>query len=134
MIEQTTALYYRVANNKQSDGLNTDSQMQKLLCYAQERGLNSFTLYVDSGTSGLTLDRPSLNALKADIETGRVNKVVVCDVARVARDFLLMWDFIAWVETQGAGIVSIAEGDITASMFGDFTAVFRSILNVEHAE
>ena len=37
--DKTTALYYRVAS-KQPIGVFFDNQMQKLLCYANEQGLD----------------------------------------------------------------------------------------------
>lgn len=126
--EQTAALYYRVANHTQTDGLNLDNQMQQLLCYARKRGLNSFTLYADSGFSGLALDRPAFNALKADIKAGRVGTVIVYDVARIGRGYALTSAFIEWAQKRGVTIASVRDGELTASPFGDFTALYRSLL------
>jgi DNA invertase Pin-like site-specific DNA recombinase len=115
--EQTAALYCRVANRNGTDGLNLDNQMQKLLCYARERGLRNFLIYADLGASGLTLDRPALNALKADIEAGRVDTVIVRDVTRIARGFLLAENFISWAGTHGANVFSITDGALLTSLF-----------------
>jgi hypothetical protein len=45
---KVAALYYRTANNNQTDGLYLDNQMQKLLCYAKEKLSDSFILYLDA--------------------------------------------------------------------------------------
>ena len=126
-MDKTAALYYRVAN-KQQDSAYLDNQMQKLLCYAEQQGLDSFTLYADIGKSGTTLDRPAFNALKADIEAGRVGKVIFTDVARVARDFILMDRFIEWTQARGVEVISITDGALTEPPLADILTVCRSLL------
>ena len=73
--EPRAALYYRVANNS-TNNVYLDNQMQTLLCYAEEQGLDSFTLYADTNKSGATLDRLGFNALKADIEAGYIGTLI----------------------------------------------------------
>ena len=125
--DKQAALYYRVAN-KQQDCAYLDNQMQTLLCYAQEQGLDGFTLYADINQSGLTLDRPAFNALKADIEAGRVGKLVFYDVARVAREFILADKFFEWAQARGVEIISIIDGVLTAPPYSDISMFFRSFL------
>jgi DNA invertase Pin-like site-specific DNA recombinase len=125
--DKIAALYYRAAN-KQQDSAYLDNQMQKLLCYATEQGLDGFALYADIGKSGLTLDRPAFNALKADIEAGRIGKVVIKDVARVARDFILADKFFEWAQARGVEIISIMDGVLTAPPYADISALYRSFL------
>jgi DNA invertase Pin-like site-specific DNA recombinase len=125
--DKTTALYYRVANSR-TDGVYLDNQMQTLLCYAKEQGLDNFALYADIGKNGVTLDRPAFNALKSDIEAGRVGKVVVRDIARIARNSILVWDFIVWARERGAEIASIMGDAFSVSLFADMTALCRSLL------
>jgi len=126
-MDKIAALYYRVAN-KQQDSAYLDNQMQKLLCYANGNGIDSFTLYADIGASGLTLDRPAFNTLKADIEAGRVGKVIFADVARVARDYILVDKFFEWAQARGVEIISIMDGAITSPPLSDITALLRSLL------
>jgi DNA invertase Pin-like site-specific DNA recombinase len=106
---KVTALYYRAAL-KNTDNLNLDNQMQKLLCYAKEKLSDSFILYADNGVSGSTLDRPAFNALKADIQAGRVDSVVVADMARIGRNFILVDKFMEWIASRDVEIVSISDG------------------------
>jgi len=123
---KTAALYYRVANN-QPGGLFLDNQMTTLLCYATEQRLDSFTLYADVNKSGATLDRPAFNTLITDIEAGRVGKMVIKDVARIARDFILADKFIEWAQARGVEIISIADGTLTAPPLSDISALWRSL-------
>jgi len=124
---KTTAIYYRVAQ-KQTASLYLDNQMQALLCYANENGTDSFTLYVDVGKSGATLDRPAFNTLQADIETGRIGTLIIYSVSRIARDFILVDRFITQAQAQGVAIISISDGINTAEPYPEFTALFRSFL------
>jgi len=114
----TAALYYRVAHKQELD-LYLDNQMQTLLCYANKQGLDSFTVYADNGQSGLTLDRPAFNALKADIEAGRIGKVIIRDFSRIARDYMLAESFIEWAQKRDVEIISVQDGVLTASPNGD---------------
>jgi len=107
---KVAALYYRAANNNQTDSLYLDNQMQKLLCYAKEKLSDSFMLYADNGVSGSTLDRPAFNALKTDIQAGRVDSVIVADMARIGRNFILVDKFMEWIASRGVELVSISDG------------------------
>ena len=124
---RTAALYYRVAN-KQTDSLLFDNQMQKLLCYAEEQGLDGFTLYADIGKSGATLDRPAFSKLKADIEAGRICKLIVYDISRIARSYLLYGEFIGWAQVRGVEIISVIDGVLTAAPFSEMALLYRSFV------
>ena len=116
---KTAALYYRVAS-KQTETLYLDNQMHTLLCYAKEQELESFTLYADVGIGGNTLDRPAFNALKADIEAGRIDKVVISHASRIGRDIILVGEFVAWAQAQDVEVISIADNDfhMVLKLFG----------------
>jgi site-specific DNA recombinase len=123
--DKTVALYCRAAG-RQTDGVNLENQIQILLCYAKERGLAGFTLYADNGASGITLDRPALNTLKADIEAGHVGEVAVADLSRVARNLTLFARFEAWAKSYGVGIVNVRGGETATLRYADIAAVYRS--------
>lgn len=124
---RTAALYYRVAS-AQTDNLYLDNQMQTLLCYANKQGIDSFTLYADVGVSGITLDRPAFNALKADIEAGRIGKLIIRDFSRIARDFILADNFIEWAQVRGVEIISVTEGELNTPPCANIAALCRSLL------
>ena len=125
--DRTTAIYYRVAQ-KQTDSLHLDNQMQTLLCYANEKGIDSFIVYADVGKSGATLDRPAFNRLQADIEAERIGTLIIHSVSRIARNFILTDKFIELAQARGVAVISITDGELTAPPCSDFSALIRSLL------
>ena len=124
---KSAALYYRVANS-QSLELHLDNQMQKLLCYTDRQGFDSFKLYADICKSGLTLDRPAFGALKADIEAGRIDRVIVYDIARISRDITLVWEFTRWAQSLGFAIVIINDNQLLTPVQSELSEAYRSFL------
>jgi len=52
--------------------------------------------YDDGGFTGGNMDRPAFQRLMADIEAGKIEKVVVCKVDRMSRSLM---DFVRIMET-----------------------------------
>ena len=124
---KTAALYYRVAN-RQTLELHLENQMHNLFCYANKQGFDTFKLYADVGKSGTNLDRPAFNALKADIEAGHIDKLIIYNISRIARDFILADNFIEWTRAQGVVIISVTEGEITPFIpNAEIVAIFHSL-------
>ncbi len=75
-------------------------------------------MYDDGGISGATMERPALKRLLADIETGRIDTVVVYKVDRLTRS---LGDFAKIVEvfdTRGASFVSVTQQFNTTTSMG----------------
>ena len=80
--------------------------------------------YDDGGFTGANMDRPALRRLLADIESGRVDCVMVYKVDRLSRSLL---DFARIMETfdrQNVSFVSVTQAFNTATSMG------RLVLNV----
>ena len=78
-------------------------------------------MYDDGGISGATMERPALKRLLADIETGRIDTVVVYKVDRLTRS---LGDFAKIVEvfdTRGVSFVSVTQQFNTTSSMGRLT-------------
>lgn len=81
------AIYVRTATvNRPSEHSALDSQEARCRAKAARLGLGVGQVYRDEGQSGLRLERPGLDALRAAVARGAVSTVIVDDYARLARD------------------------------------------------
>lgn len=63
--------------------------------YALSLGDEVTACYYDNGVSRLTLDRPALNQLEANLRIKEIDVIVVKDIARIGRK---VFDTLGWVE------------------------------------
>jgi site-specific DNA recombinase len=79
-----------------------DAQREACEAYVASQKAEGWILvpdrYDDGGFSGSTLERPALTRLRADIEAGRVDVVVVYKIDRLSRSLM---DFAKLVEVFG---------------------------------
>lgn len=85
-------------------------QVVMLNQYAQELGYSPYAAYCDQNESGMTLDRPSMQKLLADIRAGYVQRIIVKDLSRFARTFFHMDDLFCLFREHGIEVISISEG------------------------
>lgn len=124
-----TALYIRVSTDKQAnEGYSLEAQKEKLLnyCKAQPEAwtVDDAHVYVDSGVSGKSTERPNYQRMLAAVAAGDVRRIVAIKLDRLSRntrDFLGLLDYC---DDHGCGIVSIAES------FDTSTAVGRAVVTV----
>jgi DNA invertase Pin-like site-specific DNA recombinase len=86
--QPSAAIYCRLSRD---DGFDSESnsignQREMLQRYCAEKGFPVYKVYVDDGISGTTFERPSFKEMIADIESRRVNIVVVKDLSRLGRN------------------------------------------------
>ncbi|MBI4162006.1 MAG: recombinase family protein [Acidobacteria bacterium] len=75
----------------------------------------------DGGFSGGNLDRPALKRLLADIEAGKVERIVVYKIDRLSRSLLDFARLAEFFEAHGASVVSITQQLDTSSSMGRLT-------------
>lgn len=80
--------YVRVSTDGQESGTGLDVQRQHIAAFAAANGL-AVTRWVQDVESGAKSVRPGLDELRAAVQTGRVGKVLVYRLDRLARDLLL---------------------------------------------
>ena len=68
-------------------------------------------VYADPRRSGLDADRPALRRLLADIRRGRLRRVIVRDVARLARSATLLRAILDEFRAASVELVTIGEGN-----------------------
>jgi hypothetical protein len=111
-----TALYCRTAHT--DDGAIAN-QGWRLRRYAEENGYGNPVFYIDNGKNGLTLERPAMKRLIADIRAGKVMTVIVIDAARIARGFGPMAEWVSAIKGTDVRCISLNAGG------GDFSGEFR---------
>ena len=70
----------------ESESQSVTNQRQILMNYVQSCGFNYIDEYVDDGYSGTNFDRPSFKRMIKDIESKKINLVIVKDLSRLGRD------------------------------------------------
>ena len=87
-----TALYCRLSKDDEQIGDSNSIVHQKeiLAKYAKEHGFVNCKFYVDDGYSGTNFNRPDFQRLMADAEEGKLSTVIVKDMSRFGRDYIMV--------------------------------------------
>lgn len=72
---------------KESDSIGNQRDLLRSFVKAQTN-IRTFDIYVDDGYSGSNFDRPEFKRMTSDIESGKVNCVIVKDLSRFGRDYI----------------------------------------------
>ena len=94
-----TALYCRLSRD---DGTDNDSnsitnQKKLLQKYAKEHGFGNTRYYVDDGYTGTNFNRPGFQKLLEDMDMGYVTTLIVKDMSRLGRDYLMTGQYIEMI-------------------------------------
>ncbi len=85
----------------------------------KQNNMEIFDFYVDDGWSGANFDRPAFKRMKADIEAGHVDCVIVKDLSRLGRDYIEAGRLIQKMFPE-FGVRFIAINDNYDSLTADF--------------
>jgi len=105
------AIYTRKSSEEglEQDFNSLDAQREACTAYVSSQKNEGWTLvkdrYDDGGLSGATLERPGLERLLADIDTGRVDLVVVYKVDRLTRSLADFAKLVERFDAAGASFV-----------------------------
>ena len=129
--EEITALYCRLSqDDKQEGDSNSIINQKKILKkYAMDRGYTNIRFYIDDGISGTTFNRPGFQSMIADVEAGKVKRVIVKDMSRLGRDYLQvgMYTEIFFPE-HDVHFIAVNDGVDSNQEDNEFTP-FRNIIN-----
>ena len=113
-------LYVRVSTNEQAEeGYSIGEQEARLRSYCEAMRWNIHRIHIDPGYTGSNTDRPGLQEMIRDVESGLVNKVVVYKLDRLSRSqldtlYLIEKVFLA----NNVDFVSMTENFDTGTPFG----------------
>ena len=102
-----------------------DAQREACAAYvASQKGEGWVLLpdrYDDGGVSGSTLERPAVQRLLADIDAGKVDRIIVYKVDRLTRSLADFSRLVDRFEMAGASFVSVTQSFNTATSMGRLT-------------
>ena len=142
MLRQTTqkitALYPRLSHEDELQGESNSISNQKriLETYAKQNGFSNLRWYTDDGYSGANFQRPGFQSMLADIEAGKVATVIVKDLSRLGRDYIMTGHYMErYFPEKRVRYISLLDGIDTGveSTANDITP-FRAIMNDMYAK
>ena len=87
-----TGIYLRLSRDDERAGESLSIENQKILVtkYVKEKGWEIKDVYVDDGYSGTNFERPGVKRLLDDAKAGEINTIVVKDLSRFGRNYILV--------------------------------------------
>lgn len=96
-LRYTVAIYLRLSV-EDGDSLESNSiSNQRKMCLAfleEHDDLELGTVYVDDGYTGMNYKRPGFQSMLSDLRAGKVNCVVVKDVSRLGRHYVMTSEYV----------------------------------------
>ena len=130
--EKLTALYERLSRDDDLSGDSNSILNQKayLENYAIQHGYTNFAHYTDDGWSGGNFERPDWKRMIADIEAGKICRVIVKDMSRAGRDYLQTGFYTeVFFRQHGVHFIAIANGVDSEDQNSNEFAPFLNIMN-----
>ena len=134
--EEITALYCRLSqDDKQEGDSNSIINQKKILKkYALDRGYTNIQFYIDDGVSGTTFNRAGFQSMIADVEAGKVKRVIVKDMSRLGRDYLQVGLYTEiFFPEHDVHFIAVNDGVDSNQEDNEFTP-FRNIINEWYAK
>lgn len=106
-------LYIRTGEQS-ADNVNSDiyEQIKRLEEYCKTNDILNRIQYIDIRKSGIADDRKALKEMTKDIESGKINKIIVVSPNKLFRDMSKMLDFIGYSKYKNVEIIALDLGII----------------------
>ncbi|WP_156680880.1 recombinase family protein [Sphingomonas profundi] len=121
------AIYTRKSSEEglEQEFNSLDAQREACAAYVTSQRHEGWTLlpavYDDGGFSGGNMERPALRRLLADVESGRVDVIVVYKVDRLTRALSDFAKIVEVLDARGASFVSVTQAFNTTTSMGRLT-------------
>lgn len=129
--QYSVGIYCRLSKDDIGGGDSSSILSQKAMLekYVLDNGWTVFDYYVDDGYSGTNFNRPDFQRMIDEIESGNVNMVVVKDLSRLGRNYLMTGQYTeVYFPDRGVRFVALNDGIDTKNSDNDI-APFKNILN-----
>ena len=128
--EKIIALYERLSREDENLGESYSIQNQKKLLedFCREKGWTRFRHFTDDGISGTTFERPSFKEMISLVEDGEVETIVLKDMSRLGRDYLVVGQLREFFRKKGVRLIAINDNHDSSNGDDDFL-VFRDVMH-----
>lgn len=133
--DRTAFLYLRLSRDDKVEGESYSISNQKKLLTkaAKDMGYSNLIVFCDDGVSGVTMNRPGFNDMKAALERGEAAAVLVKDMSRLGRNYLevgrLMEEFFPENDIR---LIAVSDGIDTAEGENELAPI-RNLFNEWYA-
>ncbi|MDE5547695.1 MAG: recombinase family protein [Clostridia bacterium] len=112
-----TGIYMRLSRDDEKAGESMSIEHQRMILqkYIAERRGTIIDEYVDDGWSGTSFERPAVKKMLEDVQTGKIDTVVVKDLSRFGRNYIQVGQYIDYIfPAYGIRFVAISDNIDTA--------------------
>ena len=129
------ALYARVATPMQTEEGALGQQLREMYEFAHQKGWQVVAEYVEAGQSGITMNRPQLEALLQAAEEGAFDILLVHELSRLSRSVYDTFIILNTLSQHNVGLASVQEPqfDLTSS-WGRLFLTIAAGLNKYYAD
>lgn len=130
-----TAIYARLSKDDDIDQESNSIRNQKMMLekYCIENGYYDYEFYSDDGYSGTNFDRPGFKKMYAEIESGNIERVVVKDMSRFGRNYILVGQYTELLfPMYGVQFIAVCDGVDTNKPDTGMMA-FKNLINEMYA-
>lgn len=112
MYDKITALYCRYSRDdgQEEENASITHQRELLKEYAENNGHTNLRYYADDGYSGTNFDRPDFQRMLEDIEKNLISTVIVKDMSRFGRNYILVGQYVELVlPMHGVKVIGVTD-------------------------
>jgi DNA invertase Pin-like site-specific DNA recombinase len=128
------AEYYRLSHtdDKSSESDSIANQRKQLKTFIDSQSdIESVSEWVDDGVSGILFDRPSFKQMMEEVESGKVNCIIVKDLSRFGREYIETGRYLRRIlPAYGVRFIAINDGVDTLKDSGDDLIIsIKTVMN-----
>lgn len=131
------AIYIRLSreDGDKEESYSVGNQRKLLTEYvSKQTDFILYDVYVDDGYTGTNFNRPGFQRMIGDIETGKVNCVVVKDLSRFGRDYIDTGRYLERVFPElGVRFISVTDDIDSMKQAYDILLPIKNIFNEQYA-
>jgi len=134
----TAGIYCRLSSedSAEHESMSIGNQKAMLSDYVKRQGWEVGDIYIDDGYSGTNFERPDFKRMIGDIENGKINMVVVKDLSRLGRNYIMCGQYTEiYFPEKGVRFIAVNDNVDTINNTGSMDITpFKHILNDMYAK